>query len=629
MLEHGSTFAPAKVRAQANLAKEGGEQMVSEANVTRQLRRLLVGLAVTLGGWQASTAHAVPTEFLTPETGEELRDRLMQSSSTWRVRGTRSSAVQEILAAALSDYRSLVQVLYDEGHFAPTISIRLNNREAAGINPLSLPAEIKTVRVEIEAGPKFQLGRASVVPLPQASETTLPTGFQTGELATTGVLRDAAAAGITAWREAGYAKAQIADQNISANHLTRRLNAQIRISPGSQLKLGTVDVEGATEVRADAIRKIAGLPSGEVYHPDLVAKSAERLRRTGTFASVVLREDEQANSDQTLDFTAEVNDLPKRRFTFGGELTSDGAELSTTWVHRNLFGGAERLRFETRLSGIGGSSDIDGRIGLRLDRPAALGPDDSTFYLLELERLDEEHYTALQGLGAFGVRRIYSDTLVGEASLGASSSLVTDAFGKRRFRYLAARIKLEQDLRNSAVNATDGYFLSGTATPFLGVRGSKSGLQLRGDARIYHQLGSRLVVAARLQVGSVLGPGLSETSPTLGFFSGGAGTVRGHEYQAFGVDVGTETAAGRGFMAASAELRGQITEAFSIVGFYDVGLVSADSFPTSGSNQHSGAGIGLRYDIAGIGPLRLDLAFPTSGGTEDGLQFYIGVGQAF
>ncbi len=602
--------------------------MTLRSDLSRFSRRL-TGCLSLLTLLYALPAQAVPTEFKTPDADDALRARLIGTSSTWRARGKDSGSVQDILAAALSDYRSLVQVLYDQGYFSPVVSIQLDGREAATLNPLSLPAQINTVAILVEPGPAFSLGQVSVAPLPANPETPIPEAFRTGAAANTGILRDAAAAGVTAWRQVGYAKARVAGQSISANHKTQRLNADIRLAPGQRLRFGDLAVQGPSDVRDAAIKRIAGLPSGEVYHPDLVAKSAARLRRTGTFSSVVVREAETANPDQTIDFTAEVVDQPKRRFTFGGELTSDGAEISTTWIHRNLFGGAERFQFETRLSGIGGSSDIDGRIGVRLERPATFGADDSTFYLLELERLNEEHYTALRALGAVGVRRIYSDTLEGQVSVGGSTNLVTDAFGKRRFRYVFANLMLEQDLRNSSVNATDGHFLSASATPFLGLRGADSGVQLKGDARIYHPIGSRLVVAGRLQVGSVLGPSLSNVSPTLGFFSGGAGSVRGHEYQAFGVDIGDDTAAGRGFVAISAELRGQITDALSVVGFYDVGFVSSDSFPTSGANQHAGAGIGLRYDIAGIGPLRLDLAFPVSGGTEDGLQFYIGVGQAF
>ncbi len=82
-------------------------------------------------------------------------------------------------------------------------------------------------------------------------------------------------------------------------------------------------------------------------------------------------------------------------------------------------------------------------------------------------------------------------------------------------------------------------------------------------------------------------------------------------------------------LAASAEIRGKVTEKISLVGFFDIAAVDAGSFINDVSSYHSGAGLGIRYDLGGFGPLRFDLAYPVSGTTGDGLQFYLGIGQAF
>ncbi|UWQ52986.1 autotransporter assembly complex protein TamA [Leisingera caerulea] len=587
-------------------------------------------LAFSLLPLLPSAAYGADATLQAPGADAGLADRLRGASASVAASG--ETNVQELLAAALSDYRTLVQVLYDAGHFAPVVNIRLDGREAALIQPLNPPQNVSKVDITVQPGPRFSFGKAELSPLPRQSDVEYPEEFAPGQPASTGAIRDAAVAGVRAWRRSGHAKATVAEQRITANHLQARLDAQLRLAPGPRLRFGRITVTGDTRVREEAIRKIAGFPAGEEFHPDLIAKSATRLRRTGTFSSVVLREAEQPNPDGTLDFTAVVEDLPPRRLTFGAEISSsDGVELSGSWMHRNLFGAAEKLRIEARLSGIGSSNDIDGRVAVRLDRPAALGPDDLIFYLIEAEQLDEEHYKATQVFGAAGVRRTFSDTFFAEAALGVSSTLAEDVFGQRRFKYIAGRLRAEYDGRDSRVNPASGYYLQGTATPFIGFGGSKSGLQIEADGRAYWGLGAddRIVLAGRLQLGSVAGPSLSEISPTLLFFSGGAGTVRGHEYQSLGVPVGGGTAGGRSFAALSGEVRGKVTDTISLVGFYDIGFVDADSFVSSSSARHAGAGIGLRYDVAGIGPIRLDLAYPVDGGSEDGLQFYIGIGQAF
>ncbi|CUH87527.1 Autotransporter assembly factor TamA [Phaeobacter sp. CECT 5382] len=601
--------------------------MSLNSSLRNSLRMAALGL-ILAGGLPPSMSWSATASLSAPGASEDLNQRLQAASSA--LAAGSDTDVQELLAAALSDYRTLVQVLYDAGHFAPEISIRLDGVEAARIQPLNTPKQINQIRINVKPGPKFIFSRAEIAPWPGTSEIARPEGFAAGQAATTGQLRDARDAGLLAWQHAGHPKVELDQQQITADHRAATLDARLRLAPGPQLRFGKLQVTTPSAVEESAIQAIAGFPTGEVYHPDLLAKPASRLRRTGTFSAITLREADAPNPDGTLDFVATVEDMPPRRLTFGAELSStDGLEVTTSWMHRNLFGRAEKLRFETRLSGIG--TDIDGRIALRLDQPAALGADDNLFYMLEAERLDEEHYTATQMLGGIGVRRVYSDYLFAEAGLGFNSILATDVFGKRRFKYVTGFLRAEYDRRNSSVDASDGYFLNARVRPFFGLDGSDSGVQVKLDGRIYHGLGAndRIVLAGRAQLGSLIGPSLGNVSPTLLFFSGGAGSVRGHEYQSLGVPVGTATAGGRGYLALSGEVRGKVSEKISLVGFYDVGFVDSDSFVSGSSQRHSGAGIGLRYDVAGIGPLRVDFAYPVDGGTEDGLQFYIGIGQAF
>lgn len=596
----------------------------------RTLCSLAVAALLLCGG--VGKALAVEARLDAPGSDGDLRDRLRAASATLSASARGETGVQPLLAAALSDYRTLVQVLYDQGYFSPVVQIRMDGREAASIQLLNPPRSIDQIAITVRPGRQFTFGRAEIAPLPSPQEVDIPEAFASGRTATTAVLRDAANAGVENWRYAGHPQADVGGQSITANHVEARLNASLRLAPGPRLRFGQLKLASASAVRPDAIQRIAGFPTGEVFHPDLLSQSATRLRRTGSFASVTIRPEERANPDGSLDYVATIEDLPPRRLTFGAEISSsDGLEVSGTWTHRNLFGGAERLRFETRLSGIGSANDLDGRIAVRLDRPAAFGPDDSQFYLLEAEKLDEEHYTATQGYGAFGVRRVYSDKLFGEAALGFASTLAEDVYGKRRFKFLLGRVRVEYDGRDSSLSATSGYYLDARVLPFIGVDGTKSGVQLRFDGRAYRSLGGsdRIVLAGRMQLGSVIGPSVSEVSPTLLFYSGGAGSVRGQEFQSLGVPAAGGISGGRGYLALSGEIRARVAEKITLVGFYDVGFVDSESFVSSDSARHAGAGVGLRYDVTGIGAIRLDLAYPVNGDTEDGLQFYIGIGQAF
>ena len=593
----------------------------------------------SLKGWVVGAIFALaPTDAFSLETSlsapglsSNLVKQIEETSSVMTAESRGLDTPLEVLSAALSDYRTIVQILYDAGYFGPSVSIKLDGQEAANVSSLSVPAQVNRATITIRTGKTFTFGTAVVQPL--TPETELPEGFAPGKLATTGAIQQAASAGVQAWKNAGHAKADLRDQRVIARHAQARLDAQINLDPGPRLKFGKMYIEGSTDVRHRSIEKIAGFPTGEVYSPEKLQKVGTRLRRTGTFSTVSIQERDTPNPDGTLDFDATFEDLPRRRLTFGVELASrDGLDVTATWTHRNVFRRAQRLRFEAAIRNIGGSEDIDGRLGLRLDQPDRLGPDDSTFWAALLERRNTDNYNVLVASLTFGARRTFSDRLYAEASAGFSFSDADDAYGSRRnFRYFIIPFRSEWDLRDSKVSATKGYYLDGQIMPFVGLSGTDTGLRLFVDGRAYTSLGTggRLVLAGRVQLGSVIGPPADGVTPDFLFFSGGAGTVRGQPYESLGIPVGTGIAGGKSFLGLSGEVRGKVTEKLSLVGFYDYGVVDTSSFIGSGAEDHSGAGLGVRYDLGGFGPLRFDLAFPVLGNTGNGLQFYIGIGQAF
>ena len=93
----------------------------------------------------------------------------------------------------------------------------------------------------------------------------------------------------------------------------------------------------------------------------------------------------------------------------------------------------------------------------------------------------------------------------------------------------------------------------------LGLSGTDTGIRLFFDGRAYTSLGTggRLVLAGRVQLGSVIGPPPDGVTPDFLFFSGGAGTVRGQPFESLGIPVGTGVAGGKSFLGFSGEVRGK------------------------------------------------------------------------
>ncbi|CUX83954.1 MAG: autotransporter translocation and assembly module outer membrane component TamA [Roseibaca calidilacus] len=536
----------------------------------------------------------------------------------------------ELFATARAEYGRLIGVFYEAGYYAPQISVQIDGREAADISPLAPPDQIGEIAITMVPGPAFAFGRAQIAPL--ADGTELPGDFAAGEPARSTVIRAATATALDQWRAQGHAKAAPTGQTITANHGAQALDVAITLTPGPRLRFGALRPEGQKAVRADRIVEIAGLPTGEVFSPDDVDRATERLRATGTFSSVAMRQAETANPDGTLDISAAVVEAPPRRIGAGLEYdTERGVKLSGFWLHRNLLGGAERFRIEGMIDGIGANvGGLDYALELDFTRPATLTPDTTFTIGLDLETESEDDFDASRiRADALLVHR-YSDRLTFSGGLGLLAERADFGPGRtirRDYQLLLLPLAATWDQRDDQTNPKRGLYANGTVTPFFGTSGTGAGVQATADLRGYYPMGDRLVLAGRAQFGIVQGPGLADTPRDFLFYSGGGGSVRGQPYRSLGVTSGGVDSGGQGFAATSLELRMRATEELGIAAFLDAGYVSEGAF-SGASDWHAGAGVGLRYDTV-IGPLRLDVGLPVGGSTSNGAQLYLGIGQAF
>jgi translocation and assembly module TamA len=539
---------------------------------------------------------------------------------------------QEVVAAAQADYARLLAILYDQGYFGPVINIRLDGVEAANLPPVQPPGRIARSEIAIQLGPRFRFGTARIAPV--APGTELPEEFASGQTASLGVLKDTVSAGISGWRDVGYAKADLAAQELTARHREATISADLRLDPGPRLRFGPLSVQGNRAVRTARVLEIAGLPVGEVFSPEELELAQKRLRRTGAFESVALIEADNYTPDLRLPITAQVSEALPRRFGFGAEVsTAEGVSVTTYWLHRNLLGGAESLRLEGEVSGVGGDSGgTDYRLSARFERPATFNPDTDFYALAQIEQLDEVNFFSRQLDLEAGIERIANENRTYTLGFGLRTAETRDAFGTNRYTLFTVPLSAEFDYRDNDLDATEGYYARASLTPFLALDGADNGLRTYLDLRAYRTFGTArpVTLALRGQLGSVVGPALSVAPADYLFYSGGGGTVRGQPYQSLGVDLGGgNIVGGRSFLGVSAEARFKVTDKIGIVGFADAGYIGAEEFYNGDGRWHSGAGLGVRY-ATGIGPIRLDLAVPTSGpDTGENFQVYIGIGQSF
>ena len=601
------------------------------------LKDLKLAFCLTLTAFAASPGLAQELRFSAPAADDALAERLQANSLLLQERAEDDPArtPQDIVAAARADYARLVGTLYDFGHFAPVVNILVDGREASSLSPFTVPSSIGVVEIRVAPGPQYTFGTAEIGPL--APDTQLPQTFRPGGDASTPVLRDASRAAIEAWREDGHAVAEIADQQIIARHGSASLDATIRVAPGPIVSFGQLVPQGQSRMRAERIVEIAGLPSGTTYSVETLARVQERLRDTGVFSAVALQEQPLGPTDR-MDIVAAVSESPLRRFGGGAELSTDaGAQVTAYWLHRNLFGGAERLRIEGEVRGIGQGEisldevdGLDAELTARLSRPATFTPDTLAYAQGSVFTLDEPNFD-LDGIRLkAGVEHWFNPRLDGTLGIGILVSRYEDARGARDGVLFDLPASLTWDNRDDELNPTTGIFLAGTVTPFLTLDDGP-GLSSTIDARGYLGFGETdsTILAARAQAGSVLGSDIDAIPPDYLFYSGGSGTVRGQEYQSLGAIQRGAPSGGRSFAALSTEVRQSIGDTnFGVVLFGDAGYVASGADFQEGE-WHAGAGVGLRYDTP-FGPIRVDLGTPVrGGGVGEEIYLYIGIGQSF
>ncbi len=550
--------------------------------------------------------------------------------------GKKGVNAQDLFAAARAEYARLVGALYAEGRYSPVIHVLVDGREAADIPPLDAPKTIRKVEVVVDPGPIFEFSKTEVTPL--APKTEMPEGFAVGETAESGLITAAVGAAQAGWQDQGHPRVKVADQSIVANHKTNTLAVDVALEPGPKLRFGPLVITGEQRMREDRVRAIAGLPEGTVWSPEDLRKAQARLRRSGIFSSVTFTQDENITPPDLLGQTLTVVEEKKRRIGFGADVgTTSGLNLSGFWLHRNLFGGGERLEIEGLIDNIGASdSGVDYILSFNLSRPATFTPDTTATAGLSFGRLDEATYKADFVSVNGGLTHVFSDRLNGSVQLGYDYLKGSDETGDFVYENLNLPVNLTWDNRDNPLNATRGVFANTTVMPFLGFGSTDSGGSFTLDARTYKGFGGTrtdraVVLAGRLQYGGIFGSTLLGTPRDFLFYSGGGGTVRGQPYQSLFITTDTpggplETG-GMGFFGVSAEVRVRVTETIGVVGFFDFGEISA-SADLSEAETQSGAGLGVRYNTS-IGPIRLDVGMPVEGDTGDGPQVYIGLGQAF
>ncbi len=561
------------------------------------------------------------------------------------------SSSSGLLAKARSNYQAILSALYADGRYGGVISIKINGLEVADLSPMTQLPTQSTIVITVDAGPQYIFSAASITesaPFLKHKTNSMPSveelGYKVGAVAKSETIFKAERWVIEGWRRHGYAKVNIVNRDVIADHATRLIDAQIITNSGQKAHYGSLNVRNVSEqprMDSDYVKWITALKPGQQYDSDALAKANKRLTRLDVFRAVNIQEADAINPDGSLPLTLVLEERKPRRFGVGGSYsTLDGAGFESYWMHNNLFGRAERLKIETKISGIGDHQtksyhpkDYNYLFGTTLTKPGVITPDTDFEAELKMQRDSLDNYTTQAIKGKFGLTHIFNDNLSGQFAVVASNGHSNDDYlGSRNFTMVGLQNGLIYDSRDNKFNATKGLYGETVVEPLYEAHANDFVTKITIEGRSYWALDKqdRFIFATRTKFGTIIGSDKAKLPSDMLFFAGGGGSVRGYAYHNIGIKAKNDTVSGgHALVEGSAELRLSVNDTIGFVSFIDGGLVKAKANFDFSQDTKWGVGVGGRY-MTGLGPLRFDLAWPLKREKGDPrVGFYVGIGQAF
>lgn len=599
----------------------------------------LLGGCLAMTALPARAADPVHYKIDFPHTGDDELDGLLkQSSALLALQKKLPPAPFALIGRARTDIQHFITVLhalgYDNGqveieidHFAlsdPALLAQLNQL------PESQDAEIE---IKIEKGRLFALNQIELSGLPAGFTPDL--SIHTGQVARAAPILNATAQLTTALRNAGYAFATVSPPYALANRATNKLDVHLSVTPGPHVVLGTISFSGVKRTKIAFLQRHIGPLTGQPYALTTLQNARNALLDLGIFSSVTpVTAPEAIDGQVPVDF--HVTEMKRHTISLSGAYATDtGFAVETGWTDRNLFGHAESLTISSAVSGIAGNSTN----GLGYDLKAAFAKPD---YYARGQTLNLTAEALKESLTAYDRKGILlggslSRPFTTNTSISFGPNFINEKITQQGVSrtYVLAQfpISFNWNTANSVLEPTRGHKLNLSLTPTYPVVGQRHRpfVILLGTSSVYLPVERKGwgVLALHGLIGSVQGTSQFNVPPDQRFYGGGSGTIRGYSYQTVGpLFADDKPQGGLAIDALDVEFRQHITKTIGIVPFVDAGQVNAGARPFKGTVR-VGYGLGLRY-YTGIGPIRVDLAFPAKRTAGSGaFALYIGLGEAF
>ena len=594
-------------------------------------------------------------------TGKDLRQALQDTSLLYKLRKEPPQDGDDLLRRAEADLPRLIDTMWGHGHYAAKVSIDIAGvkmiygqpaPEAAARAAAAMRGRAHVpVRIVLTPGPEYRFARIDIVDA--ASKRPFPPGVLPADVAVgvdgaparTETLVNLAGRISRHFQLRGHPYATIEDPAPVVDHRGRTIGIRLAVKPGPRAPIGAIRVSGTKNVDPKVVRSFIYVEPGVLYSSERLAEMRRSVGQIEAIGGVRARPAERLAPDGSVPIDVIVSErLPRALGAAVSYSTVDGPALKAYWMHRNLFGGAERLRLNADLFYLttskrrftGNSADfkenIGGRFAVSFMKPALNGSRvdflADAFVLKERTKAYETQLVNAQT----ALRYRFAEKAWVQAGLEVEAGRTQDVLGTMVYQLVGLPVTAQWDTTDHPLDPTKGFRIKANVTPYKGF-GDVAPFLVASNLVLsaYYSLDekSRFILAGRVAFASISGGAIGEIPGNRRLYAGGGGSVRGYAYRSLGpTNAAGQLIGGRSLFEASVEARIKVTDTIGVVPFIDIGNAFPGPIPKF-NDLRVGAGLGLRY-YTGIGPIRLDVAVPV--GRRKGeapVAVYLSLGQAF
>ena len=537
-------------------------------------------------------------------------------------------SLEQRLNASLDEGREVLQSL---GYYEGQVSGNLIAAEHKG----------KTkVTINFQAGPRYKMAHSPIkasdhftpdnrvaAALPQSlANLSLP---ENAPARAEDVLR-AVDQIIPIFNNNGYPAAEIKAANYYLLPETKKLEAEIIMTPGPFTLMGELQLAGEISVTRNYLEGKKTWTPGDIWSQQKVDAYLERLRQSGLFKTIEITPKEGQNEAGQKDLILTLAPGLEKSTGLSLQYDSDfGMGGEFFWEHRNLTGRGDKFRLEAPLW-----TDLQ-EVYVNYLQPYFWGFDYDLVASGGFINQDTDAYKLAGASFALGLQRTFSRNFYANLKGSAEGGYIRDP-GEPKSSYTMWGLPLELSYSSAKniLDAKSGVTIMANLAPYNGKYEEPFTIfRSRLEGRLFLPLigEDKLILALRGVWGTVAGvDSAQDIPPSVRFYAGGGGSVRGYAYQSLGPENDDgDPLGGLSVIESSIEARYRHNENWGLVAFLDGGAVYGEPDSLPGQNMLWGAGLGGRY-YTPIGPVRFDVAVPINPRPDDAsFQVYISIGQSF